>query len=132
MSDLPSALYTRLTTNAQLIPLVGTRVYWVMVPPGATRPYIRLQVVSDDRSSNLGGYDGSRVTRVQADCFGSTYGSTRQLAEMIISVLSVPGVFAGVVFGVTKAEGPRDLGEDTSAGFIHRASVDLLVEHALA
>jgi hypothetical protein len=51
---------------------------------------------------------------------------------MIISVLSVPGVFAGVVFGVTKAEGPRDLGEDTSAGFIHRASVDLLVEHALA
>ena len=87
---------------------------------------------SDPRPEHLNGYDGARQTRVQCDCFAATYGAARQLAEKVITAVAQPATAGGVVFGRVKAEGPRDLGEDTSSGFIHRASVDLLVEHRLA
>lgn len=104
----------------------------MIVPQHTQLPYIRYQTVSDERPAHLAGYDGARVVRVQCDCFAASYGAARQLAEKVITAMAVPATGWGVVFGFTKAEGPRDLGEDTASGFVHRASVDLLVEHTLA
>lgn len=132
MPDFASALYARLTGDAGVSALAGTRVHWVRVPQTAALPYLRLQTVSDVRPQHLEGYDGARVTRVQCDCFATSYGGARALAEAVIAALATPGDFGGVHFGRVKAEGPRDLGEDTDKGFIHRASIDLLVEHRLA
>lgn len=132
MADFASALYARLTADAPIAAVVGTRIYWGIIPQNSTRPNIRLQTISDDRPAHLQGYDGARVTRVQCDCFAATYGAARGLAEKVITALAVPDEVGGVFFGFTKAEGPRDLGEDTASGFVHRASVDLLVEHKLA
>lgn len=132
MADFASALYARLTDDAPVAAVVGTRVYWVNRPQASALPAIRLQTISDVRSENLSGYDRARVTRVQADCFAMTYGAARQLAEKVIAAVAEPETAGGVQFGRGRAEGPRDLGEDTSSGFIHRASVDLLLEHRLA
>lgn len=132
MADFASALHARLTNDFDVAALVGTRVYPVIVPQNAQMPYVRYQTISDPRPEHLGGYDGARVTRVQADCFAQTYSAGRQLAEAIIAALAEPAQVTGVRFGRIKAEGPRDLGEDTPKGFIHRASVDLLVEHRSA
>ena len=132
MPDFASALYARLTADAAVSAVVGTRVYWVNRPQDSALPAIRLQTVSDPREQHLKDYTGARQTRVQADCFAATYGAARQLAEKVVTALANPGTHGGVVFGRIKAEGPRDLGEDTAAGFIHRASIDLLVEHRLA
>lgn len=127
MADFATALRGRLTGLA-----AGTRVYWGIVPQGAALPYIRLQTISDERPTDLDGYQARREPRVQADCFASTYGAARGLAEAVVTTLATPGTFGGVVFGFVRASGPRDLGEDTSAGFVHRASLDLIVEHRLA
>lgn len=133
MADFASALFTRLSTDATITAVAGTRIYWVKVPQNAARPYVRLQTISDPRPAHLGGYNGARVTRVQADCFADTYGAARALAEKIVTAVATPGTAGGVHFGFTKAEGPRDLGEDVDGvGFVHRASLDLLVEHKLS
>lgn len=132
MADFASALFARLTADAQVKAVVGSRVYWVNRPQGTPLPAIRLQTISDPRPAHLGGYDGARITRVQADCMAATYGAARQLAEKVVAAVVTPATVGGIQFGHTKAEGPIDLGEDTASGFVYRASVDLLVEHRLA
>jgi hypothetical protein len=132
MADMPTALRTRLTRNGPVAAAVSTRVYWTLVPQGAELPYIRMQTISDPRPEHLRGYQGSRTTRVQVDCFAEKYLDARRLADKVIAAVALPGVTRGVHFGRVKAEGPRDLGEDTAKGFVHRASLDLLVEHKLA
>lgn len=125
--DMPEALRARIVTA-----LGHSRVYPVIVPQTATKPYVRYQLVSDPRPEHLGGYDGARVSRVQVDIFAATYSEARSASEAMIAALATPATANGVQFGRIKAEGPRDLGEDTSTGFTHRASTDLLVEHRLA
>lgn len=124
MADMQTALRSRLTGGA-----AGTRVYWNIVPQTATLPYIRLQTISDPRPEHLKGYQGARTTRVQVDCYAATYAAARSMAEAVIAATATPGTTSGIHFGRIKAEGPRDLGEDTAQGYTHRASLDLLVEH---
>ncbi len=131
MADLQSALYSRLTTA--LSASIGTRAYWSKVPQGAAMPYLRMSTISDERPQHLAGYDSSRITRVQIDVFSRSYAEARSISESIISAVAQPGTVAGVNFGRTKAEGPRDLGEDVEGvGYVHRLSLDLLAEHSLA
>ena len=132
MPDLQSALRARLIADAAITAAIGTRAFWVLVPQDAPLPYLRMQTVSDPRPQHLGGYNGARETRVQVDCFAKDYATARALAENIIAAVAEPATVAGVKFGRIKAEGPRDLGEDTSTGFIHRLSMDLLIWHSLA
>ncbi len=128
MPDLQTALRSRIVTA------VGhSRVYWTLAPQGAQRPYIRMQTVSDPRPQHLSGYETARATRVQVDIFSDTYGAARSAAEAIIAAVADPATVGGIKFGRTKAEGPRDLGEDVEGvGYVHRASLDLLAEHSLA
>lgn len=132
MPDFATALRARLVADAEVPAVCSTRIYWGIVPQAATLPYIRLTTISDVRPEHLQGYDGARVTRIQCDCFAATYADARGLAEKVIAAVATPGVHGGVHFGRVKAQGPRDLGEDTASGFIHRAAIDLLAEHKLA
>lgn len=128
--DWAGALRARLTGDAGVAAVVGSAVFWAFVKQGTALPYIRLQVISDVRDEHLKGYDGARRTRVQCDCFADKHLAAQELAEAVIAALAAPADQDGVRFGRTSAEGPRDLGEDVEGtGFIHRASVDLLVEH---
>lgn len=130
MPDFAIALKERLAAHAPLTTLLGSnKTHWVKVPQNVNLPYVRLQVISDPRPEHLQGYDGARVSRVQCDCFSTQWGEARALAELIVTALANPATVGGIVFGRIKAEGPRDLGEDVGTTFVHRASVDLLVEH---
>lgn len=132
MADFATALRTRLTTDGPLSPLIGTRVYPLIRPQNSPLPAIRYQVVSDPRPEHLQGYDGARVSRVQVDCFAETYIGARDVAEKAIAAVASPATVAGIQFGRTSAEGPRDLYNDVDGGGqIYGASVDLLVEHRL-
>lgn len=132
MADFATALRARLVADSAVAAIVGTKVYWTLVPQGTALPYIRMQTVSDPRPEHLRGYQSARQTRVQVDCFAGSYATARALAEAVIATAAFPSTVGGVAFGRTKAEGPRDLGEDTGNGFVHRLSLDLLTEHSLA
>lgn len=132
MADLQTALVNRLLAAPDVAAIAATRIKWGIVPQSTPKPYIRMQVISDTRPQHLKGYDGSRPTRVQVDCFAETYGAAAALAHAVIAAVSEPVTTPDGRFGRTHAEGPRDLGEDTEDGFVHRASLDLLVRHRLA
>lgn len=133
MADFGISLKARLAAYAPLTALTGaSKIHWGKVPQGTTLPYIRLNTISDPRPEYLEGYIEARVTRVQCDCFASSWGLARDMAEKIIAAAETPGVTSGVHFGRIKAEGPSDLGEDVDGvGYIHRASMDLFAEHKL-
>ena len=126
MADMQSALRARIVAA-----LPHGRVYWASAPQGSVLPYVRLATVSDPRPLVLKGYRAFRETGVQVDVFARGYGEARGQAEAIITALLDPVTVDGVRFGPCRAEGPRDLGEDVpGSGYIHRASVDLLVWHS--
>lgn len=128
MADLQVALFARVSAAVE-----HTRVYWGAVPQGKARPYVRMNTISDPRPEHLTGYDSARTTRVQVDVFADTYDEAREVSEAIIAAVADPATIKGIKFGRTKAEGPRDLGEDVDGvGYIHRLSLDLLAEHSLA
>lgn len=132
MPSLKSALPARLLAITSVSDLVGDRIHWSKVPQNSERPHVRLQVISDPRPEDLKSYHSARVTRVQADVMADRSTEVEAVSEAIIAALAQPATVGGVKFGRTKAEGPRDLGEESPDGFIHRASMDLLVEHSLA
>ena len=135
MASFTEALRDRLLADAAVAALAEARIYWLVVPQGAAKPYIRMQVISDPRPEHLQDYDGARRTIVRADCFAEKtettggYAASRALALAVIAALARPAVAGGIRFGRGKAEGPRDLGEDTAGGHVHRASVDIAIEH---
>lgn len=119
--------------KARIVAAGVSEVHWTRVPQGKALPYVRLQIVSDPRPQHLEGYDGSRTSRIQVDCFAASWGQSHDIAETIIAAVAQPATVGGIKFGRTKAEGPRDLGEDVQGvGFVHRLSMDLLAEHSLA
>lgn len=134
MATLKSALVKRLLDAPALAAIVARKINWNVVPQGTELPYIRLQVISDPRPVHLKGYDGARETRVQADCFAATSIQADTMARAIISTMLSPTPYAeGGHFGRTRASGPQDLGEDVEGkGFIHRASLDMLVRHTFS
>lgn len=137
MADMQAALFARLAADPVIADALAssglTRIFWMAPPQGTGRPYVRLQTITDQMPQHLKGYDAGRQTRVQVDVFADKYAEARNIAKSIISALAEPANAAGVKFGRTKAEGPRDLGDDVEGvGFVYRASMDLLVEHSLA
>lgn len=132
MADLATALRARLIGAAPVAAIVGTKVYWNRVSQTASLPYVRLQVISDPRSTHLKGRTAARQTRVQVDCMSLSHVEAFDLAEKVIAAIEPPATQSGVQFGFTESEGPRDLGEDVEGvGFVHRAMVDLIAEHKM-
>lgn len=129
--DMQTALTARLKADAGLAVMLGGRLFWNVVPQATALPYARLQTITDQRPQHLTGYDASRQTRVQIDVFAKDYGTARGIVEAIIAEMAAPLTLSGVQFGRGKAEGPRDLGEEATEGFVHRLSLDLIIEHAL-
>lgn len=127
--DMQSAALARLKADSAVTAAIGGRLFWGVVPQNTAMPYGRMQTISDLRLQNLSGYDQGRMTRVQFDIFAKTYAAARAACEAIIAEMALPATFSGVRFGRSKAEGPRDLGEDTTAGFVHRLTFDLIIEH---
>lgn len=130
MADFLSALQGWITTTPAIAADLSTRLYpRDKVPQAAVKPYGMYQVISDPRPEHLKGYDRTRQSRVQIWIVAATYGAARAISENIIAAVAVPGIHGGTKFGRVKAEGPRDLSEDTPSGTVSMASTDLLVEH---
>lgn len=130
MADLSTALFSRWTSSAAITAVIGTRAYPNIRPQKSLLPAIRYQIISDPRTEHLKNYDAVQMARVQADCFGATYVEARALGELLITEMFAPASIEGIEFGHTKAEGPRDGGEDVDGtGFVHRAIVDLIIEY---
>lgn len=130
--DWQGALRARLIAAAPVTALVGTRVYWVERPQATSLPAITLQTISEDRRQHMAGFDGLDVSRVQIDCWATKHVGSTELAEAAIAALIPAATSNGVRFERAFIDSLRDLGEQAGTQFIHRASIDLIIHHAVA
>lgn len=125
---IEEALYTRLTGHAGTAALVSTRVYPNVLPQRATLPAITYRRVSGTREHAMGADPENVNSRVQVDCWASSYSGVKALYAQVFDALTryratvgaeqIDDIFAGV---------PLDLYEPEKE--LHRVSTDFLIWH---
>jgi hypothetical protein len=89
-------IYTRLSGDAGVTALVGTRIYRRVLPQDSTLPAITYTQVSERPLVNLDGENTTRNARFQFDCFGSTDSAAEDLADALRAAMITDSVFASV------------------------------------
>ena len=85
---MEEALLAYLLAGTALAAVVGTRINWVQSPQGVLSPRIVLNKVSGLRDMCFRGPTGFVTTRVQCDCFSTTYLSAKAVARALEARLS--------------------------------------------
>lgn len=132
MADLADGFYLRVMGMSAVVDELGDRLFPKVAPQEVSVPYAVFQVISDPQAHHLKGPQGFHAARLQVDVFDDDYLRGRRIAKGINDGMLGGATVGGVVFGKSRADGPRDLGDDTAKGFIHQASSDLLVWHRAA
>lgn len=111
-----------------LASVASGRRYWVRAPQGATLPYVVLNIVSGVRDYHTKGPSGYVQSRVQCDCYGSTYSAAKTTARAVRAAAS--GARSGDIQGIF-VETERDLpAEDAGpVNNLFRTSIDLIIHH---
>jgi hypothetical protein len=130
--DWQGALRARLIAAAPVTALVVQRVYWVDRPQASDLPAITLQTISEERPQHMKGFDGLDVSRVQLDCWATSYSQAQALKEAALAATVGEHTGNGVRFERAFIDSIRDLGERVETQFIHRASIDLIIHHSTA
>lgn len=116
--------------SAVTILLGGQKVYPENAPQGATKPYVTLFDVTENRPQHLGGFD-LEFGRVQIDVWTDTYGAKNAIMNAVLDALVPGNTSNGHTFQRADiALGPRDVGgEREGETIIYRKSADLMVAH---
>lgn len=124
------ALVSRLTTVAAVTALVGSRIYPLKVPQGATMPCIRYANISTIERVNAMGNDPGPVSqRMQLDCYGTTYASARAVFEATQAALQrYRGTEAGIEVMASFIDDEQDsFEEDATYGGLYRSRLDVVI-----
>lgn len=76
-------LYTRLSTFAGLMALIGTRIYPVIMPQGSVKPAVIYQMISGIREAAMGSDPGMVKARYQFTAWATTNLSARNVIKQI-------------------------------------------------
>ena len=108
---MEEAFKAALLASSGVTALCGNRIDFGANAQGAAYPRIVMWTIGDDEGRNLQGPDGHSVGRVQVDCYGATYASTKQVSRAVRAALD--GYSGGGFQGVFLA-GARDTREGGS------------------
>ncbi len=128
MADIGQAIFARLDADAGVGALVGNKIAPLVVPQGWALPFVRYQVIGDNREEHLQGNAALRRTSMQIDAFAATYADARALAAALVAAL-VPGPWsaADVAVGRVAVTGPRDLFYEAVLQVEYRCTIDLVI-----
>ncbi len=129
---MEEALTSYLLADAGLVGLVANRITWAARPQASALPSIVLQVIDGVPVYADEGETGLTATRVQADCWGASYASAKQVARALKARLSGVHVTGGAVeFQAVFADSEQDLFERGQGGEeLYRTSMDFMVWHS--
>jgi len=129
---MEEALIGFMLADTQLALLVSNRIDWQTRPQGSALPSISLQRVSGVRDYAMQGPTGLVASRVQIDCWGSTYASALGVARAVRDLLS--GIRRDI--GSTEFQGAFIDSErhgyekdGNAADAFHRVSMDFQIWH---
>lgn len=111
-----------------LAPVAGGRRHWVRAPQKTPPPYIVLNRIGGRRDYHMQGASGLVASRVQIDCYATTYLDAKTLARAVAAILS--GYRAGAIQGAF-LDSERDLPASDSGEVNHlfRVSLDFMIHH---
>lgn len=127
---MEEALIARLLATTGVSALVGSRVYPGSVPQGATMPAVVVNVISGGPLYADDGEVGLDNTRVQIDCWATTYSSAKTVARAVRDSLSAfVGTVSGVTFPYILLDVTRDLREPgaNQSEYRYRTNMDFIV-----
>lgn len=130
---MEAALIAKLLASAGVSALVGTRVNMGRRPQGEALPALVLHRIDGTPDVHHGGASGLVVSRVQADCWGSSYGSAKSVARAVEAAITAQGFTQGAVrFDVILIDSERDTNFEEGPDTVFRTTLDLMVHHANA
>lgn len=111
--------------------LVSARIFWGKAPQSVAAPYVVLSRVSGIPDYHLQGPSGLVQSRVQADCYGTTYASAKGVARQVEARLSgFRGPHGTTQFDGVFKVGERDLyNDDPTPAALHAVSMDFTLWH---
>ncbi len=121
MADLESKITTVLKGSTAVSALVGGRVFPLVLDQGCQFPAVSFLRVSGGKQFGLSGYSGLEGSRIQVDCWATTYKQAKALAAAVSTAMR-----AATTFRVS-AVNDRDLFED--AQNLYRVSIDFTCWH---
>jgi hypothetical protein len=127
--DMQQALRQRLRDDAVVAGIVGNSVTWGGRP---SLPAVTLKVVGGDLAQTMKGLQSLQFVRVQVDCWAKADDQAQALVQAVIDACGPRQRVNGIYFRRASATHPRDLGEQTSAGYIHRKQTDLTIRFSPA
>lgn len=127
--DLAQAVRDRLIAAVAVTTVVNDRIFWVQRDQGSDLPAVVLQLISRQRPELLDGEEDMLTSRVQAKCMAASHAAAWGLASAVRAALLPEAEVGDMLFWRATADGPRDLGEQTAEGFVHAASIDLILRH---
>lgn len=124
-------LLSYLLAASGITSLVGTRINWVRSPQGAASPRIVLTRIGGVRDMTLKEPSGLVASRVQVDCYGTSYGSAKNVARAVEARLSgYSGTQNSTCFQGCFLIGERDDYFDTDTPEkLFRTSLDFTIWH---
>jgi len=85
--SIEETLFTRLSTHAGLIALVGARIYPLVAPEGVAKPFVIYQRISTGGPHTMGTDPPLESPRFQVSAYGDTYSSAKTVAVQILAAL---------------------------------------------
>lgn len=124
--DLGSAMIAR---GQGASTVAGNRFFWGERPQGSVLPCVVLSCVGGISDDPLEGVADFAESRVQADCYAETNKEAKTLARQVTAAFRDPATEGSFEFWNADIDRPIDLGESTEKGFVHRASLNMLMRH---
>ena len=127
---MEEALRAHLLADPAITGLVGQRVHWGRRPQAGALPSIILFRMGGDRHYATDGPSDLVASRVQVDCWGTSYGSAKNVARAVRDRLSgMREVVNGVAFRGSFIDAERDFSEGPAGADvnIYRTSLDFIL-----
>ena len=107
---IEEGLSAYILSSPAITSLIGDRVFPMSLPGGSALPALTYQVISDPPNTVLKGESKKRHPRIQLSCWSNSYGSAKQLANLIRrQVAGYSKVFGTVNVGAALYRGSNDL-----------------------
>ncbi len=125
---IEAALFGHLSTEAGLAALVGTRVFPVQLPQGATLPAVTYQRISTRPMTHRGSTTPTYSRpRFQLNCWASSYDGTVALRAAVRAAMGTLAQASGPRIDVALMQDDRDVVEATAGRWV--ASLDYFIWH---
>lgn len=127
--SLDSVIYDRLSSVAGVTAIIGSgssaRVYPMQAPQDAAMPFVVWQRIGADRERAMGNDPSLIRTRVQFDCFASTYDGARDLVVAVRGALERwSSAATSPVIQDVFVESEVDLNDDPTLVNAFRSAID--------